>query len=276
METSQSVLIWWAGMSAIAVFNVFLLRYSYRVFRRKKPSMSPELLKFRNWQFYLATIYTFGCGFRSILPRGDIRRIVMVDHWISAVAIGRSVATIAELSFILQLSIMLYEGGKFSGNKTVQNLAKLPFPLIIIAEMFSWYACTTTNYMGTVIEESLWAVSATIILIGLLLARKHYIGKQLRFIYASVIGCLGYVIYMVTVDVPTYFFGWKAAQSEGKVYSTLADGFREVATQWRYTRAHADWQYEFVWMTLYFSLAVWLSIYLMNAPHLDKNIRRSR
>jgi len=266
-------MLWWTCLSCIFIFNLFLLAFSYKVYRRKKGGMSPELIKFRNWQFYLATIYTFGCGFRSILPRGDIRRIVLVDHWISAIAIGRTVATIAELSFILQLSLMLYEGGKYSGNKTIQQLAKLPFPLIIIAEVFSWYACTTTNYIGTVIEESLWAVSASIILVGLLMARKHYIKRQLNFIKAASIGCLAYVVYMVMVDVPQYYHGWIAGRSEGKIYSTLSDGFREVATQWTFTRAHADWQYEFVWMTLYFSLAVWLSIYLMNAPHMDKNVK---
>jgi len=273
MEGSQSVLSWWALMSCIAIMNIGLLFWSYKVYQGKKPTMSSDMIRFRNWQFYLAAIYTFGCGFRSILPRGDIRRIVLVDHWISAVAIERTVATIAELSFILQLSIMLYEGGKYTGNKTIQNMAKIPFPLIVIAECFSWYACTTTNYMGTIIEESLWAVSAGIILTGLLISRSKYIEKQLKFIHLSIVFCAAYVVYMVTVDVPQYIRGYIANQADGKVYSTLADGFREVATQWTYTRAHTDWQYEFVWMTLYFSLAVWLSIYLMNAPHLNKNLR---
>jgi hypothetical protein len=80
--------------------------------------MNLVVQRIRQWQFVLAAVYTIGCGFRSILPRGDVRRIVLVDHWVSAIAIGRTVATIAELAFVAQCAFILHEIGKGTGNKT--------------------------------------------------------------------------------------------------------------------------------------------------------------
>ncbi len=55
----------------------------------------------------LCAAYVFGCAFRSFLPRADVQRICLFDHWTSSVAVGRSVATIAEVCFVAQWAIML-------------------------------------------------------------------------------------------------------------------------------------------------------------------------
>lgn len=274
-QIPTSVAIWWGGMSAVAVFNLFLLVYSRKLLMSKLPSMSEMVQKVRRYQFLLASIYTIGCGFRSVLPRGDVRRIVLVDHWISAIAIGRSVATIAELAFVAQWAFLLHEIGKGSKDNSVLSISKMIVPMIFIAECFSWYACTTGNFFGTTIEESLWAAAASLTMIGFYRGRKHYEGTQKNFLTAGIVAAFGYVIYMVTVDVPAYIKNWMASQAEGKVYSTLSEGFVEVATVWRHTYAEADWQYEFVWMSLYFSVAVWMSIYIMNGPEMNKGLKKS-
>lgn len=268
-----SVALWWGGMSVVAMLNLILLIYSRRLLLSKMPSMSALVQKVRKYQFLLASIYTIGCGFRSILPRGDVRRIVLVDHWISAIAIGRSVATIAELAFVAQWAFLLHEIGKGTKDNSVLSISKMIIPMIFIAECFSWYACTTGNFSGTIIEESLWAVAASLTMIGFVRGRKHYNGKQKNFLTAGIVAAFGYVVYMVTVDVPAYIRNWMANEADGKVYSTLSEGFIEVATVWRQTYAEADWQYEFVWMSLYFSVAVWMSIYIMNGPEMDKGVK---
>ena len=238
--------------------------------------MSRDLGKIRTWQFCLSGIYVLGCGFRSILPRGDIRHIVLVDSWISSVAIGRSVATVAELCFVTQWALLLYESGKSTGNKAALTLSKLIVPIIFIAEIFSWYACTTTNYLGTAIEESLWAVAASLAVAGFFILRPHYISIQRKFITAGIILGGGYILYMVSVDVPQYISAWMDAEAASKVYLSITDGFHEVATSWRLTHAFGDWKYEMIWMTLYFSLAVWMSLYIINAPLLDTNIKETK
>jgi hypothetical protein len=276
VELSQipnSVAIWWAGMSAIALLNLILLLISRKVLMKKLPKMNSIVQRIRQWQFVLAAVYTFGCGFRSMLPRGDVRRIVLVDHWISAIAIGRTVATIAELAFVAQWAFILHEIGKGTGNKTAIWASKVIVPIIVVAECFSWYACTTTNFFGTMIEESLWAIAATLTLIAFIRARPLYTLQQRHFLTAGIAFSFMYVVYMITVDVPAYVNNWMKNQAEGKVYTSLQDGFYQVATIWRQTYEYSDWQYEFVWMTLYFSVAVWISIYILNGPEMDKNLK---
>lgn len=277
MDFSQiptPVLVWWMGMSAVAAINLVLLFISRKMLLRKLPNMSEMVQKVRHWQFLLASIYTIGCGFRSILPRGDVRRIVLVDHWISAVAIGRSVATLAELAFVAQWAFLLHEIGKGTKDDSVLSISKMIVPMIFIAECFSWYACTTTNFFGTTIEESLWAVAAFLTMLGFIRARKHYQnGVQKIFLTAGIVAAFAYVIYMVTVDVPAYVRKFMADSANEKVYATLSEGFHQVATVWRHTYDVADWQYEFVWMSLYFSLAVWISIYIVNGPEMDKGMK---
>lgn len=262
-------------MTVVAILNLVFLFLSRKILLRKMPAMSKMVQGVRKYQLLLASIYTIGCGFRSVLPRGDVRRIVLVDHWISAIAIGRSVATIAELAFVAQWAFILHEIGKGTGNKTAQWVSKVIVPMIVVAECFSWYACTTTNFFGTIIEESLWACAATLTLIGFVKSRPLYIGQQRNFLTAGIICAFGYVIYMVTVDVPAYVKNWLANQADGKVYASLAEGFKQVATVWRQTYEHADWQYEFVWMSLYFSVAVWGSILIMNGPEMDKGLKEN-
>ncbi len=273
IQIPTPVLVWWIGMSTVAILNLVLLLVSRRMLLRKLPNMSEMVQKVRHWQFLLASVYTIGCGFRSILPRGDVRRIVLVDHWVSAVAIGRSVATIAELAFVAQWALLLHEIAKGTKDDGVLSISKMIVPMIFIAECFSWYACTTTNFLGTTIEESLWAVAATLTMIGLMRARKHYKGAQRNFLTAGIVAAFSYVVYMITVDVPAYVRKWLTDTANGKVYTSISDGFQQVATVWRQTYEVVDWQYEFVWMSLYFSIAVWISIYIINGPEMDKGLK---
>ncbi len=270
--SSSAVMLWWTGLCVVAFINLCLLFFSLHILRKKLPAMRTALANIRKKQFFFASLYTLGCGFRSILPRGDIRRIVLVDSWISSVVIGRTVATIAELSFVTQWSLILYEAGKYTGNKTIQLLAKLPVPIIIVAELFSWYACTTTNYIGTAIEESLWAVAAALAVYACYLARPYYEKAQQSFLTTGIVLGVGYIFYMILVDVPAYVTNWLAAEAAGKTYLSVGAGFKEICTTWHLTHLYTDWQYEMIWMSLYFSLAVWMSIYIVNAPRLDEGL----
>lgn len=276
MEINNTVWWWWTGLCLVALFNLCLLFLSYKKLKKKLPLLSDFIVSIRKKQFSLSAIYMLGCGFRSILPRGDIRRIVLYDSWISSVVIGRTVATIAELSFVAQWSLILYEAGKHTQHKTILFLAKLPLPIIVVAECFSWYACTTTNYIGTAIEESLWAVAAILMAYGLFLARSFYKGKVKQFLTLGLVFAFGYIAYMIFVDVPAYVFNWLDAEASGKSYVGLIEGFKEVATQWHFTGLYSDWEYEMIWMSLYFSIAVWISLSIPHMPSFDQDLNVSK
>src|ERR1700744_4455674 len=73
----------------------------------------------------LCAAYVFGCAFRSFLPRADVQRICLFDTWLSSVVVGRSVATVAEICFAAQWTILLYQLGAMTGATTTVNAAWL-------------------------------------------------------------------------------------------------------------------------------------------------------
>src|ERR1700692_2236330 len=115
----------------------------------------------------LCAAYVFGCAFRSFLPRADVQRICLFDTWRSSVVVGRSVATVAEISFAAQWAIILHQLGTMTGADTTLNAAWVILPLFLFAECFSWYAGLTTHYLGNAIENSIWAVAFFIVGVGL-------------------------------------------------------------------------------------------------------------
>jgi hypothetical protein len=77
---------------------------------------------------------------------------------------------------------------------------------------------------------------------------------------------LAYVFFMFLVDVPMYWGRWLADEARGRHYMSLAQGLLDVSSRWVVSHRLEDWQSEMVWMSLYFSVAVWLSIALIHAP----------
>ena len=59
---------------------------------------------------------------------------------------------------------------------------------------------------------------------------------------------------------------WMADEASGRRYLSFASGLRDVSLRWVPTSAWNDWRTEMPWMTLYFSVVVWVSIALMHAP----------
>jgi hypothetical protein len=254
---STEVLIWWYTLCAVTVLNLGLW---FRNFR--KPVKTAD----RHWQIWLSLVFVLVCGFRSVIPKADVQRIVLFDHWISSVAIGRSLATVAELCLMAQLSIYVRELAKATHQKTALRISWMIMPIITIAEVFSWYAVITTNYLGNFCEESLWTLSALLLTIGYSLTRSRVDQKTKFRLTTGLVISIGYLIFMTTVDLPMYFTRWRADQAAHRAYFTLAEGLHDVSSRWVLTRAYADWQTEMPWMALYFSVAVWLSISLIRAP----------
>jgi hypothetical protein len=274
LDWSNPVAIWWSFLLVVAGVNVAALLALGFGFRRSffgKPAgtlIEPLLL--------LAAVYVIGCAFRSVLPRADVQRICLFDTWLSSVMVGRSVATVAELCFAAQWAIVLGVLGKIANSDTAKNISKAILPLIVLAEGCSWVAVITTDYIGNVLENSLWTL--TFALIGLALARLSYSfrGIAQRALAAAAAGMAGYVVFMATVDVPTYFGRWLTDLAAGKTYFGLFAGLHDLATRWIVSHDIAPWRDEIAWMSLYFSVAVWTSLMLAAFPLVKHSLLRYR
>jgi hypothetical protein len=187
LDWSNPVSLWWIFLVSVSTCNIIFWAWSLYYLKRFRSHENNKLIKALIW---LSAGYVFVCAFRSVLPRADVQRICLFDTWWSSVLVGRTFATIGELCFIAQWAIVLNQIAKLADSRVTEKLTHFIFPLIVIAEMFSWYAVISTHYLGNSCEESLWAITYALILICLVLlfpkfkgAIKYAIARALYRLY---------------------------------------------------------------------------------------------
>jgi hypothetical protein len=254
---SQAVTWWHASLRTVAVLNATLW-----VLAAIAVSRLPVANDAAAWQLLLSAGYVAGCAFRSLLPVVDIPRLVLVDSRLSSVFIGRSVATVAELCFAAQWALLLSHVARLSGNSFAQLVSLAVLPLILLAEGFSWYAVLTTRQRAHAVENSLWGISAALVVAAMLVIGPHALAP---YYVPTVVGGAAYVAFIFIYDVPMYWSRWLADQASGRKYLSVAGGLVEVRLRWAVSHRLEDWKNEIPWMSLYFTFGVWSSIWLVLA-----------
>lgn len=249
---------WWHLLCAIAGLNLVAWTASTAWLHRNRPDGTTW--PHQRLQLLLSALYVLGCGYRSLLPVFDVPRVVMVDSWASSVIVGRTVATLAELSFAAQWALLLRGAALATRHRGGLWLSQAVLPLILLAELHSWYAVLTTRNIGHVVEETLWGTVALLSVLTLLALWPQATARARRWLGLAIVAGSLYAAYMFTVDVPMYWERWLADEAAGRVYPTLSAGMADAASRWHVSHDWAHWRSEVVWMTLYFSVAVWISI----------------
>jgi hypothetical protein len=275
LSWSNPVAIWWYFLIVVSVGNIFLWFRLHALLARSANSRSGGLFAIEPLAL-LSAAYVFGCAFRAILPRADVQRICLFDTWLSSILVGRSVATVAELCFVIQWAIVLRELAQICHSDTVKNISKIIVPLIAVAECCSWYAVISTDFLGNVLENSLWTVTFTLIAIALARVLFSFRGVAQWVIAAMAAGVACYVVFMTTVDIPMYFARWQTELAKGTQFFSLVSGLHDVAMRRVVTYSIARWHNEIPWMSLYFSVAVWTSLLLGSFGLVKKHLPRYR
>jgi hypothetical protein len=258
---SNPVAVWWGFLSFVGAGNIAVLLRLHHHYRKASTDRRNRDIAFEPLLF-LSTTYVLGCAFRSVLPRADVQRICLFDTWLSSVFVGRSVATLAEICFILQWAIVLRELARVSGVESVRNLATAIVPLIVVAECCSWYAVITTDFLGNILENSLWTATFILIALALLGLMTRFRGSIQLALAGAAVGIAGYVVFMSSVDVPMYYARWEVDLASQKPLLGFLTGLHDVSTRWVVTHDFAHWNDEMAWMALYFSGAAWSSLAL--------------
>jgi len=258
---SNPVAIWWGLLVLVSAGNVAMLLTLFARFRKNDNRRRVGLFAIEPL-LALSAVYVCVCAFRSIFPRADVQRICLFDTWLSSVFVGRSVATVAEICFVVQWAIVLRALAGVANADTARNISRTVVPLVVLAEGCSWYAVITTNYLGNVLENSLWTAIFLLIAIALVDLMARYRGAVQMAIIAATAGITCYSVFMCTIDVPMYFARWQTDAAAGKEFLGLFAGLHDVAARWVVTRDIARWDGEIAWMSLYFSAAVWTSLLL--------------
>jgi hypothetical protein len=263
---SESVVSWWCALCTVAVFNIAAWYLSAVALRRRKVSLAAELYEARRLQLLLSAVYVFGCAYRSFFPVFDVPRLCLVNSWLSSVIVGRTVATCAELCFVAQWAALLRETANATGSVVGRIASRLVVPLIVVAETCSWYSVLTTNNIGHTAEESLWGVSAALLVVGTAVMGARCARDRRPLLLLWCVAGTAYVAFMLLVDVPMYWSRWLADEAIGRHYLTIAQGIHDVNVHRMVSYRWFDWKSEMPWMSLYFSVAVWLSVALIHAP----------
>jgi hypothetical protein len=266
------VISWWYFLCALGAFNIVAWALSAAAFQRRRPGLPADVHRTRRLQLLLSAVYVLGCAFRSALPVYDVPRLCLVDNWLSSVMIGRSVATVAEMCFVAQWALMLREISRATGS-VVGRIASLALvPLIAVAETCSWYSVLTTANIGHVAEESIWGLTAALLVAGAVTLLPRVAARRRPLILAWCVAGIGYVAFMFTVDVPMYWARWVSDQANGRHYLSIAQGLMDVTHRRIVSFRWEDWQNEVAWMSLYFSVAVWISISFIHAAPAQSDI----
>ncbi len=252
----MSVRAWWAGLSAVAAINIAIW------------ACAAASLDTAGVQVALSAIYVFGCAYRSFLPVYDIPRICIVDSWASSVLVGRTIATLAELAFAAQWAVYLHA----SDLEAVRLVSLAIVPLIAIAQLCCWHAVLTTSNRGHVIENSLWGIAAVLIVGSLVATAAQGAAHRGLALAVWTVGGALFVAYIFIVDVPMYWQRWKAEEALGRRILSYAQGFADLSRRRVVSLRWEDWRSEVTWMTLYFTIGVWVSLSLVFASEYQRRV----
>jgi hypothetical protein len=267
---ANAVFMWWFALCVVSAFNVLGLVLAARLLRRRQQQLGPKLYAARRLQWLLSAGYVLGCAYRSCLPVFDVQRICLFDTFFASVIVGRSVATVAELCFVTQWALLMHEIAQATRSRVGRWAALAVLPLIAIAETCSWYSVLTTSNIGHVVEESLWGLSAALLVACLVTLWPRCEARLRPLLLAMCLTGAAYVAFMFLVDVPMYWARWVADEAGNRQYLSLSQGLLDTSGRWVVSQQWQVWQSEVLWMSLYFSVAVWLSLGFSQLPRLAR------
>jgi hypothetical protein len=248
----KPILWWWSFLFLVSAGNLVL----WVVIAREVQGIADGYVAH---QLLLSGVFAAACAFRSILPRVDLERLCLWNSPLSSIFVGRSVATVAELCFAGQCALLIWKLSALTGSAWLHVVGWSIVPLIVLAQLCCWYAVLSLNHLGHAIEEILWSGLAFLVALslGLNVGQMAADGRMVsRF---GMVAGAGAALLMLAVDVPMYLVRWRQGRSSGVRYLSLMDGVRDALQRRRVAHRWSEWRPEVPWMSLYFSVGVWLS-----------------
>ncbi|WP_157522127.1 hypothetical protein [Mitsuaria sp. 7] len=252
------VLSWWRALRAIAALNVCL----WLAVLQFAPITGVQA----HLHLALSGVYVLVCAYRSLFPRVDLERLVVIDTPLSSIFLGRTAATIAEICFAFQLGLLVHQLATHAGMPAVGKAAWAIPLFMVIAQAFCWHSVLTLNHITQAVESSLWAAgfSWMAILLGVIAVNSS--GWVHAVALFGIVGAMGFVAYVLSVDVPMYCRRYREGRARGLVYMRLDEGARDAWSRRVHSGSWVAWKADALWLTPYFSFGVWASIAMVCVP----------
>ncbi len=284
---------WWSAMVLVNVINLLVCLTIFQRSRSAAGGLSNIISPYHKHMLIMGLIFTLVAAYRSVFVSRYLTQFAWFDSIANSSLLIRMFAIFAEMSFaglfafaMLQLNKDL--PGKNHNNPLLAFMAnKSPYLLIIcifVAQFFATSGLITKNNTLFAIEETLWSAGFLCILPLAFVQFKRVLTitdesekQRLRMLITSakvVFGwCVIYCSYGLFFHLPVEFWG-EGATSGAVLIDTampvvdlgltaVADAFFIVNE----TKDYSDWGFGFLfWHSSYFSVCVWLAIFLMRAP----------
>ncbi|HUU78762.1 MAG TPA: hypothetical protein VMX55_10475 [candidate division Zixibacteria bacterium] len=278
---------WWAVMVSINVANLVV---SAIIIRLTMKSKEEKTTRYQKWMLIMGTIFTVVGLYRSIFVSIYYPQRAWFDTVANSSLLIRLFAIFAELSFsgliafsMLQFNTYLPANDDENVNKFMKFIkTKSPYILIIcifLAQFPATAAVITKFELLGAIEETLWLIGFLSILpLAIIQLRQVFkikepeLKEQFRMLRTSTIIILAWCIIYCSYGLFFHMYemwvgvveqlqtGFPAIQTG---LNAIVDAFMNVNV----SRMYGDWGWGFLlWHSAYFSICVWISLYLMQAP----------
>ena len=239
---------------------------------------------------FMGLAFTLVAMYRSVFVSRYLYQYGWFDTIANSSLIIRSAACVAELSFagLIAFAMLRFNKDMPQNNRRGSDLLSqyecyAPWILvacIFLAQFFATGGLITKSRLLFAVEETLWGLGFLSVLpLAIIQFRRAFLGRQkskppeLRmlktFSVVNVSWCLIYCTYALVYHLPTEY--WATALEQLKTgippiktdISAVADALYIVNV----THSYPDWGFGFVlWHSAYFSVCVWLALFLMRAP----------
>ena len=204
--------IWWSTMICNSAINIYIWNKN---------------------RDYLAGLYIFVNAYRSTFPVIHLKNTCLIAY--SSPFVERSLSTIAELAFIIQLTQWF---------QLETNYKKYIIINICMAELSCWLGIITGHQYWHVFEESIWCYCAIFLLIQIRYNRTELI-KFKKILTTNILYC--YISYMIIYDIPLYIMKQNIEKKQILLCENISTDF-------------TLWKPSLIWMTGYFTMGSWVSL----------------
>lgn len=262
--------VWWWTMLVVSVFNVVLLIAALRTSKTSSPPKEKAVLA------AAAILFTLTCAYRAILPRVDVVRQCWFDSPANWIIFGRFFACWAEIGWATQmglvlrrLAISMQEQGMISHSvRTRAHQAGIAvISMACFAECWSWTNLITESDLFSTVEQALWCALFLVTGVGMVVLMRM-LDKPLRstpyMLFAALVIMMG--LEQGYEAFGLYLTRFLDEQHRGVPFQGFVTGLGKLADCAHVTKNINNWKDDFPWMTGYFSVGVWSSIWLAVAP----------
>jgi len=281
---------WWAVIVTINAVNLVICAVVYR--RSLNPKDGSDAT-YRKRMRMMGVIFTLVAAYRAVFVSRYITQLAWFDSIANSSLLIRLFAVAAELSFagliafeMLRVNSDLPATGATHANKFKSFMTtKSPYFLLVcifLAQFFATSGLITKNRTLFAIEETLWTLGFLAVLPLAIIqlrrvfaikdketvARLHMLRKSTLLIAAW---CVFYCAYGLFYHLPLESWASAIDQIETglPVIKTGAGAITDAFTIVNESKEYHDWGFGFLlWHSAYFSICVWIAIFLMQAPRM--------